>query len=101
MAERTFFHTTAITEFKLSSLLFEPLHANGSNFTKWNLDIQTYLSFENIAKALDLEDENPELEHETLSAMAKWHALLILQRYIDPTLQNRYMHIRDPALLWA
>ena len=101
MAERTTFHTSVKTEFKLSSLVYEPLHANGSNFTKWNLDTQTYLNFENIAKALDLEDENPELEYETLPATARWHTLMILQRHINPTLHNQYMHIRDPTLLWA
>lgn len=100
MEEITTLHTSSKTEYKMTTLIFEPLHYNGTNFTKWNMDAQTYLNAENIAKTLDFED-NTEVTHEVLPPTARWHALMILQRHLEPVLQIQYMHIRDPTSFWA
>ena len=70
MEEITTLATSTKNEFKPSSLVFEPLHPNGVNYTKWNLDAQTYLHAENIAKALNFEDDS-DVIHEVLPPSAR------------------------------
>ena len=84
MEEITSLATSTKIEFKVSSLVFVPLHSNGANFIKWTLDAQVYLSAENTAKTLDFEDTSVQ---EDLHPATRWHALMILQRHLDATLQ--------------
>ena len=82
----------------MQSLLFEPLNASGSNFTEWINDVKVFLQAENIAQAIS-KDEIP--EEAQLPASTKWHTLMVLRRHLDHTLRIQYLHIENPAELWA
>lgn len=75
--------TTKTNEFKMTSLVFEPLHYNGANFTKWTNDAQVFMNAENTARTLDFEDTSIS---EDIPPAVRWHTLMILQRHLDATL---------------
>jgi hypothetical protein len=89
---------TNFKEFKVQSLLFEPLNSNGSNFAEWTYDVKVFLQAENIAKAIS-KDEIP--ADEQLPPATKWHTLMILRRHLDHALRIQYLHIEDPTELWV
>jgi hypothetical protein len=89
---------TNFKEFKIQSLLFEPLTSTGTNFAEWTNDAIILLQFENIARAVS-KDPIPETEP-PLPPTAKWHTLIILHRHLDHALRIQYLHINDRADLW-
>ena len=73
-------------------LLFTPLNADGSNFLEWENDAKVLLSAEDLAKTLVEEPTPPPATSEAapppgIPESAKWHALMILRRHLEPALR--------------
>lgn len=99
MDEKKIMSTEAtFKEFKMQSLLFEPLNATGSNFSEWTNNVKVFLHAERITQVIN---KNPRPEEEPLPESTKWHTLMVFRRHMDRTLRLQYLHIEDPAELWA
>ena len=96
----------SFTENKMHALLFTPLSADGSNFLEWENDAKVLLSAEDLAKTLVDEPPPPPTTSEAAPApripeSARWHALMILRRHLEPALRLQYLQVEDPAELWS
>lgn len=69
MDEREVMSTSAtFNEFKMQSLLFEPLNASGSNFSEWTNNVKVFLQAERIAQVIN---KGPVPEEEQLPESTK------------------------------
>ena len=82
----------------MQSLFFEPLNASGSNFSEWTNNVKVFLQAERIAQVIN---KGPVPKEEQLPESTKWHTLMVFRRHMDHTLRIQYLHIEDPAELWA
>lgn len=95
-----------VVESIIQTLMFPPLHSDGSNFLEWVNDARIVLSAEDLANTLQppkppkpsTYTDEPEGQ---IPAISKWKVLLLLRRHLDQALRLQYLEIDDPTGLWT
>ena len=88
-------------ESRSQALMFAPLNSDGSNFLEWVIDAKIVLSADDLIRTLSNQATTSTDPAQQIPAAARWQALILLRRHLDHALRLQYLHVDDPAELWA